>query len=109
LPLPGDLAEFLALPDEVRPDSFHHAVATPALEPTMDRRIIPELLGQPIPLAAASETMNDPVEEIPPVRRRLPAFGTGLPILLENGLDPSPEFVADFPDGIQRLGLQTLL
>src|SRR6516164_1422529 len=103
LPLPVDLLEFVTRLDEHRPDSLHHPVAAPSLEPAVDCGVVAEPLGHLVPLAAATEAMNDPVDEPPPIGWRLPTPGARLPVLLEDGLDPRPKLVVDFPDRFQRL------
>src|SRR5215472_8614767 len=108
LPVPVDLAEFLALLGEDGPNFLHHAVAAPTLEPTVNGAIGTELLRQAVPLTAAAKAGDDTVEHLPPILGRLSALGAGLPILSQNGFDACPEFIADFPDGRKRLGLKTL-
>jgi hypothetical protein len=103
-----DLAEFVALRNERGPDALHHAVATPALEPAVNGRVIAELPGQSVPLAGGAEAVDDAIEDAAPVGGGLPALGAGLPVLLEDGFDPCPEVIGDLPDGIQGLGLGLL-
>src|SRR5215472_9805936 len=67
LPLPVDLAQFLARGDQRGPDALHHPVATPALEPAVDGGVIAELLGQVVPLAAAAQAVDNAVDDRPPV------------------------------------------
>lgn len=110
LPLPPDLAQLVALLDQHRPDPLEDAVAAPALEPAMHRAVVAVLLGQLVPLAAAAEAEDDPVEGRPPVdaipaavllRRRRGVFE-------QDRLDPLPQLVGDLPDGLQRLDLSSL-
>jgi hypothetical protein len=100
--LPLHPAEFVALGDQHRPDLLEDAPVDPALEPVVDGALGAEPLGQLVPLAAAPHPEEDRVEHLPPVGD--PAAG-GLPgpELLEDRLDPPPEFVGDFPDRTQRL------
>jgi hypothetical protein len=71
----------------------------------MDRAVVAELFGELVPLAAAAEAEDDPVEGGPPVDPRAAAvlLGRRRGILQEDRLDPLPEAVGDFPDGLQGL------
>jgi hypothetical protein len=103
LPLPIHPAEFVALGDQHRPDLLEDAALDPPLEPVMDRALGAIPLGELVPLAAAAQPEDDPVEHLPPVGDPAPGGLLG-PELLEDGLDPLPEFVGDHPDRGQRLG-----
>src|SRR5262249_56710997 len=52
LPVEVDVAQFSALGDQNRPETLHHAVVAPALEPAVDGAVTAELPGQVVPLAA---------------------------------------------------------
>jgi len=106
LPLPIDRPEVAALLDQHGPDLLEDPVAAPPLEPAMDRAIVAELFGEPVPLAAATEAEDDAVDRLPPVdagpaavllRRRRG-------ILTQDRLDGGPEVIGEFPDRLQRLG-----
>src|SRR3954468_23363342 len=102
LPLPLHPAELITLGDQDRPDLLEDAPFDPPLEPVVDRALGAESLGQLVPLAAAAHPEDDRVEHLPPVGD--PASGGLLgPELLEDRLDPSPEFVGDLPDRSQGL------
>ena len=105
LPLPLNAAQFVALLDQHRPDLLHHSVVAPPLKPTVDRTVVAKLFRQAIPLTARSHPEDDPVEDLPPIGSWPPPFGRrwGWGIPQEDGLNPSPEFVRDFPDRCQRL------
>jgi hypothetical protein len=105
LPLPIDRPEVVAFLDQHGPDLLEDAVSAPPLEPAVDRAVVAELVGELVPLAAGAEAEDDPVEGGPQVdagptavrlRRR---WGVGQ----EDRLDPLPEGIGDFPDGLQRL------
>src|SRR3954467_8200336 len=108
LPLPLHAAEFVALGDQHRPDLLEDAAFDPTLEPVVDRALGAEPFGELVPLAAAPHPEEDRVEHRPPVGD-LPPGGLPGPELLEDRLDPPPEFVGDLPDRPQRLatGLST--
>src|SRR5436309_742854 len=92
LPLPLHPAEFVALGDQHRPDLLEDAPRDPPLEPVVDRALGAEPLGQLVPLAAGAHPEDDPVEHLPPLG--MPSSGRLLgPELLEDRLDPPPEFV----------------
>jgi hypothetical protein len=107
LPLPVHRPEVVAFLDQHGPDLLQDAVSAPSLEPAMDRAIVAELLGELVPLAAAAEAEDDPVEGRPQVDARSPAvlLGRWWGILQKDRLDPLPEAVGGFPDGLQRLGV----
>src|SRR4051794_1747003 len=67
LPVPLDPTEFVALGDQHRPDLHEDAASDPALEPIVDGALGAEPLGELVPLAAAAEPEDDPVEHLPPV------------------------------------------
>jgi hypothetical protein len=73
----------------------------------MDRAIVAELLGQLVPLAAAAEAEDDPVEGGSQVDARPAAvlLGRRRGVFQEDRLDPFPEAVGSFPDGRQRLDI----
>ena len=104
LPLPLHRPEVAALLDQDGPDPGEDAVAAPPLEPAMDRAIVAEPLGQPVPLAPGAEAEDDAVEGRPQVDARPAAVALGRRggVLQQDRLDPSPEAVIDFPDGLQR-------
>src|SRR3954469_18058684 len=102
LPLPLHPAEFVALLDQHRPDLLEDAAFDPALEPVEDRALGAEPLRELAPLAAAAHPEDDPIEHLPPVGD-VSAGGLLGPELLEDRLDPPPEFVGDLPDGAQGL------
>src|ERR1043166_4675441 len=62
LPFPVNVAEFVTLGDENRPNLLHHSVAVPALEPAVDRGVIAKLLGHVVPLATTAEAMDNAIE-----------------------------------------------
>jgi hypothetical protein len=62
LPIPLDRPEFVALLDQNGPDLLEDAVPAPTLEPAMHRAVVAELPGELVPLAAATEAEDDPVE-----------------------------------------------
>jgi hypothetical protein len=103
LPLPLDLAQLVALLDQQGPDLLEDAVAAPSLEPAVHRAVVAELLGELVPLAAATETEDDPVERRPPVDPLAAAVALRRRrgVLPEDRLDPLPEGIGDFPDGRQ--------
>jgi hypothetical protein len=101
-------AQFLAFLNQGGPDLVHHAVAAPALEPAVEGGVVAELFGQAVPLAAGAEAVDDAVEDGAPILGGLAAFGAGLPVLFQDGLDASPEFIGDLPEGLQRLGCGAL-
>jgi hypothetical protein len=104
LPLPIDRPEVVALLDQDGPDPGEDAVAAPPLEPAVDRAIVTEPLGQLVPLASGPEAEDDAVEGRSKVDARPAAVALGRrrSVLQEDRLDPSPEAVIDFPDGLQR-------
>src|SRR3954470_20809560 len=55
LPLPVHRPELVTLLDQHGPDLLEDAVLAPPLEPAVDRAVVAELLGQPVPLAAGAE------------------------------------------------------
>src|SRR5262249_28710584 len=107
LPLPLDGPQLVALLDQDGPDPGEDAVAAPALEPAVDRAVVAEPLGEPVPLAAAAEPEDDPVEGRPQVDAgpAAVALGRRRGVLPEDRLDPPPEAVIDLPDGRQRLDI----
>jgi hypothetical protein len=80
-------------------------MAAPALEPTVNRAVIAEVLGELVPLASGAEAEDDTVDRRSPINPAASTVGLGLRrrILPEDRLDPSPEFVIDFPDRIKGL------
>jgi hypothetical protein len=107
LPPPFDGPEVVARLDQHGPDPGEDAVAAPPLEPAMDRAVVAESLGEPVPLAAGAEAEDDPVEGGPQVDAGPAAVRPGRRrgIVQEDRLDPLPEAVGDFPEGVQRLDL----
>jgi hypothetical protein len=100
LPLhPADLVTFL---DQGRPDLLEDPALDPPLEPVVDGALGAVPLGELVPLAAAPHPEEDGVEHRPPMGD-MAAGGFLGPELLEDRLDPPPEFVGDLPDRIQRL------
>jgi hypothetical protein len=71
----------------------------------MHGAVIAEVLGQLIPLAAGAEAEDDPVEGGAPID----AFAAAMAlrrrrcVRFEDRLDEFPEFVGDFPEGVQGL------
>jgi hypothetical protein len=100
-----DIAKFRTLGAQHGPNALHHSVLAPALAPAVDGRVVAELRGQVIPLTAAAQAVDDAVEDRTPILGGLASFRAGLPIVLEDGLDACPKFIADFPDGSQGLRL----
>jgi hypothetical protein len=107
LPLPLDGSEFVAFLDQHGPDLLEDTVAAPPLEPAVNRAVVTELLRELVPLAAAAEAEDDPVEGRPPVDPLAAAIRPGRwwGVFEEDRLDPLPEAVGDFPDGLQRLDI----
>lgn len=103
LPLPLHPADLVTFLDQNRPDLLEDAAGDPALEPVVGRTLGAIPLGELVPLAAAAHPEEDGVEHLPPVGDSATGELAG-PELLKDGLDPSPEFVGDFPDRGQRLG-----
>jgi hypothetical protein len=98
-----DPAEFVALGDQHRPDLLEDATLDPPLEPVVDCALGTVPLRELVPLAAAAHPEDDAIEHLPPVGDLASGRLLG-PELLEDGLDPLPEFVGDHPDRGQRLG-----
>ena len=73
----------------------------------MNGGVVAELLGQMVPLAAASHLIDDAVERCPWVGA-IPARPTGRVQLVQNGFDDRPQFVADFPNRGKRFNLAFL-
>src|SRR5947209_6184905 len=67
LPVPVNRAEFGALLDQQGPDAAEDPVLAPALEPALDGAVIAELLGEPVPLAAAAHAEDDAIDSLAPV------------------------------------------
>ena len=107
LPSPVDSAQFFAVLDQRGPDSFQDALVDPPLEGAMNGRIVAELPGQVVPLAAAAHLIDDAVERRPRVDTRAPRLTGWIP-LVQNGLNDTPQFVADLPNGGKRLDLAFL-
>jgi hypothetical protein len=107
LPLPVHRPEVVARLDQGRPDLLEDPVLAPPLEPAVHRAVVTELLGELVPLAAAPEAEDDPVERRPPVDPLAAAVlpGRRRGVLPQDRFDPLPEGVGDFPDGLQRLDL----
>jgi hypothetical protein len=101
--LPVHPAEFVAFLDEQGPDLLEDAALDPTLEPVMHRALGAISLGELVPLAAAPHPEDDSIEHLPPVGGLAAGSLLG-PELLEDGLDPPPEFVGDLPDRGQGLG-----
>ncbi len=100
LPLPVDPAELVAFHDQHGPEFLEHPVLDESLEPTVDRAVIPERLGQEVPLDPTSETEDDPVEDLAevgpgsaPSLRRIP--------LSEDRFQAFPTGVGNLPDGLE--------
>src|SRR5262245_10631409 len=108
LPVPVNLAQFVALGDEASPDLLHHTIFAPALEAAVDGGVVAELFGQMVPLTARAEEVDGGVEHRAPGLWRLAALASGLPVLMEDGQDARPQFIGDFPDGVQRLRFSSL-
>jgi len=68
----------------------------------MDGRIVAELPGQVVPLAAAAHLVDDAVERRPLIDA-VPSRVTGWVQFVQNGLNDVPQFVADLPNGGKRL------
>ncbi len=71
----------------------------------MDRAVVAELLGKMVPLTARPHALDDPVERQTPIGP-LPSTLLGRrkrSILQEDGFDPRPEFIRDFPGRFQWL------
>lgn len=62
LPLPVHRPELVARLDQHCPDLLEDPVPAPPLEPAVHRAVVAELLGELVPLAAAAEAEDDPVE-----------------------------------------------
>src|SRR5262245_43274554 len=105
LPLPLDVAEFVALGDQQCPDLLEDPALGPTLEPVVDGALGAVAFGELVPLTAAAHPEEDPVERPPPVGRRA-AGGLAGPEFLEDRLDPLPQRVGDLPDRAQRLTLR---
>jgi hypothetical protein len=105
LPLPVDAAQFVTGLDQHAPDLLQGAIAAPALEPAMDRAVIAEAIGELVPLASGSEAEDDAVDRRAPVDPRSAAMGlgSGRADFQQDGFDPPPELVVDFPDRLKRL------
>jgi len=73
----------------------------------MDRTVVAKALGQLVPLAASAEAEDDAVDGGSPIDAASAAvgFGSRRSILPEDGLDALPEFVVEFPNGIEGLYL----
>src|SRR5512143_2556564 len=106
LPLPVHRPELVARLDQHCPDLLEDPVPAPPLEPAVHRAVVAELLGELVPLTAAAEAEDDPVERRPPVDPLAAAVTPGRRrcVLPQERLDPLPEPVGDLPDGFQRLG-----
>src|SRR3954447_11513323 len=102
LPLPLHAAEFVTLGGQDRPDPLHDPRIGPTLKPVVDGALGPESLGQLVPLAAAAHPEDDRVEHRSPIGD-LPSGRLLGPELRENGLDPLPQLIGDFPNRTQRL------
>ena len=74
----------------------------------MDRRVVAELIGQMVPLAAAAHLVDDAVEGRSLVDA-VPSRPTGRVQLGQNVLNDLPQFVVDFPNGGERLNRTLLL
>jgi hypothetical protein len=109
LPLPVDRSEFVAFRNERGPDLREHTISAPPLKPAMDRAIVAELLGQPVPLTSGAEAEDDAVEGGAQIDARSAAvcFRLRRRVLQEDWLDALPEFVANFPNRVEGLYLST--
>jgi hypothetical protein len=76
----------------------------PALEPAVDGAIVPELLGQSVPLTTTAHAENDAVQGASPVGA-FAAGGLGWGIFEEDRFNALPQLIGDLPDRIQFLRL----
>src|SRR5262249_56643048 len=103
---PPPPAPHLAAPGEGAAQApLHTPAGPPALDPVGDRALGAELAGELLPLPAAAQAEDDPVERRPPVGVPPPGRLAG-PELPEDGKDLLPQGIRDLPDGPQRLGLR---
>src|SRR5262249_53980645 len=98
LPLPVHGPQVVAFGHQGGPEALHDAALAPTLEPVVDGALGAEAARQLVPLAAGAHAEDDPVEGLPPVGM-VAAGGLARPEPLQDGEDPLPQLVGNFPDG----------
>lgn len=94
--------------DQYGPDPLQNAFLCPALKPAVHRRVVAELHGQFVPLAACAHLVDDAVEARPPACRGT-TRALSRPKTQQNWLDDRPQRVVHYPNCVQRLGHESLL
>src|SRR5271154_2272769 len=104
LPAPIYSSELAAFLQQDGPDPLEDPVATPPLEPAMDRAIVAEMLWKFVPLTSRSEAEDGAVDGRSPVDSRATTMSLGCcrSILQEDRLNPLPKLVVDLPDCIKK-------
>ena len=107
LPLPGNALEFVILAETGLPHALEDPRARPPLKVAMRRLARAEFLGQCVPLASGAQHIQDAAHEGAPISRRTPADVTprsSPPAITrlrfrQQGFDPLPETIRQFPTG----------
>src|SRR5208337_202184 len=103
LPGPGHSVQTFAVSHQHAPDFIEDALDDPALHGAMNRRIIAELFGQMVPLAAAAQVVDDAVERRAEIDAFAPRGGGRVQRLNHRRDDIDPEIVRTFPDCVDGL------
>jgi hypothetical protein len=98
-----DPSEFFAVGDQHAPDQVEDPQAHPALEGPMYGAIVPELLGQLVPLDARAQAKDDPIDRFPQVDA-LATFRLGGVVLFQDDPNRLPQFIRNPPDRGQHFG-----
>jgi hypothetical protein len=102
LPLPVGTPQFLAFPQQYRPQLVEQIVGHKALKPAMHRTVVAKDLGQLIPLAAGAQPEDDPIQGPAQIDPR-PAGRRRWVIGRQDRLQLIPDRIGDVYNGLGKL------